>query len=199
MYTYESYCSDTITAEEFTRLENFVAEARISDEPAAPNMNWAEPAGLLYNIKHQLRWRSDQGCIYLVLADNQPVAVSCVEYPEHATTWAVAGVRSWITPAHRSTHVASFFLNIHLKWAAERKCNFVMLTFNDYNRAAWSAVANGSKYRRAAGWSSWWDDCYAMPNQIMVRSTMQWCVIKPVACQDNTNNAAELISWSAAK
>ena len=199
MYQYESYYSDTITPDDFARLESFLKECDHSDDPAAANMQWQKTAGFLYNIKNQLRWRTDQGKIFLILDQGQPVAVSCIEFPEHSHNWAVGGVRTWITPAYRSRQLASFFLNKQMQWAVERNCNFILLTFNDYNKAAWTAVKSDAKYRRAANWSAWWDDCLAAPDQIRVRNTLQWCVIKPVQCNNNHQNLQELIQWSSLK
>lgn len=199
MYQFESYTSDTIRPEAFVKLEEFLRECESSDDPAAVNMGWQSPAGFLYNVKNQLRWRSDQGCIFLVIDQGRPIALSCVEFPEGSYCWAVGGVRTWITPSHRSKQVANFFLNKHLQWAAQRNCSFMLLTFNDYNRAAWTAVAKDPKYRRAANWSDWWDDCLAVPEKLLVRSVYQWCVVKPVKCLDNTKNIEELIAWTEPK
>jgi GNAT superfamily N-acetyltransferase len=199
MYSYESYYSDTIAANDFARIEAFLTECDHSTDPAAINMQWSAPAGFLYNVRHGLRWRTDQGKIFLILEQDRPVAVSCIEFSEHSPTWAVGGVRTWITPAHRSRQMAKFFLDQQLDWAAERNCNFILLTFNDYNQAAWRAVKSDAKYRRAANWSTWWDDCYAVPEKVQVRSMLQWCVIKPVQCADNQRNAEELILKSATK
>jgi len=69
------------------------------------------------------------------------------------------------------------------------------LTFNDYNRGLHVAVARGL-YRVTRGWSSWWDDCVAVEKQVRIRSTPQWCVIKPVCQTDSQINLAELQAWS---
>lgn len=199
MYQYESFASDTILPDDLARLADFLKECDNSDDPAAVNMQWQEPAGFLYNVKNRLRWRSDQGKIFLILDQGRPVALSCVEFPENSYSWAVGGVRTWITPEYRSRQLANFFLNKHLQWAAERNCNFMLLTFNDYNKAAWTAVAADPKYRRAANWSDWWDDCYAVPQKVQVRHMLQWCVIKPVLSMNNLDNAEELIRWAASK
>lgn len=199
MYLVESYYSDTIVPGEFDRLARFVKECDHSLDPAAVNMQWLAPAGFLHNIKGQLRWRSDQGKIFLILDQEHPVAVSCVEFPESVDSWAVGGVRTWITPTHRSTQLARVFLDQQWQWAVERNCNFMLLTFNDYNKAAWNAVRMAARYRRAANWSTWWDDCLAVPDQILVRNTLQWCVIKPVQCSNNRLNLQELIDWASSK
>lgn len=196
-YTHKIFCSDSITLDQFDELEQFVAEAEYSTDPAAVNMGWREPAGFLYNIKNSLRWRSDQGMIVLVKDGPRPIAVSAVEYPENVTEWGIGGVRTWITPTYRSQQIANYFLNLHYQYIEARRGSFMLLTFNDYNRAAWSAVSLSPKYRRAANWSSWWDDCYALPAQIVIRHTPQWCVIKPVCCKNNDLNAKELLAWSA--
>lgn len=199
MYRYESYNSDTILPDELDHLAKFLKECDTSDDPAAVNMQWQEPAGFLYNVKTKQRWCRGQGQIFLILDQDRPVAISCVEFPERSYSWAVAGVRTWITPAYRSRQLANFFLNKHLQWAAQQNCNFMLLTFNDYNRAAWLAVDRDPKYRRAANWSDWWDDCYAVPKKIEVRHTLQWCVIKPVKCMDNQVNTKELLAWTNQK
>lgn len=196
MYHHETYSSDTITDLELTNIAEFLKEAEYSSEPAAVNMGWNSPAGLLYNIKHKLRWRSDQGLIVLVMDDNKPVAISCVEYPEQQDSWAIGGIRTWITPAYRSKQVAKVFLTIHYDWAKSRGCRFLLLTFNEYNRSAWHAIKN-PKYRSAANWSDWWDDCLAVDQPLVIRNTLQWCVIKPVLCPNNNQNQELLLKWDA--
>lgn len=156
------------------------------------NMAWSQ-SGLLHNIHNQLRWRTDQGMIYVVTANNQIVAVSCVEYPEHATNWAIGGIRTWIVAHHRTTHLPSYILDQQIVWARARSCDFLTLTFNEYNRAAHRAVQKG--YSGKAGWSTWWQDCLAVPAPIKIRNVNQWCVIKPVACSNNKQNLDTLIEW----
>ena len=196
MFHYETNSSDTITDIELANIAEFVAEAEKSQEPAATNMGWNEPAGLLYNIKNQLRWKTNQGKIVLVLDHDKPVAISCVEYPEHDYTWAIGGIRTWITPQYRARKVAKVFLNVHYNWARSRGCKFLVITFNDYNRSAWHAVKN-PKYRSTANWSDWWDNCVAVDQPLIIRHVPQWCIIKPVLSNSNDKNIEDILAWAA--
>ena len=196
MYHYETYYSDTINDGDLKNIEEFVREAEHSDEPAAVNMGWEPPAGLLYNIRNRLRWRSDQGQIVVITDQSKNVAISCVEYPEGDYTWAIGGIRTWITPEYRSRQIAHHFLSVHYKWAKIRGCKFLLLTFNEYNKSAWHAIKE-PKFRKAANWSSWWDDCLAVEEPLIIRNTTQWVVIKPVICRNNQQNKNDLLAWSA--
>lgn len=195
MYQHESYTSDTIATEELDRIEQFLSHSVDHTEPASVNMFWSE-SGLLYNIKHQQRWRSDQGQIYLILQDQTPVAVSCVEYPEGSREFAIGGIRTYIDPKYRSDGVAGYALRQQESWARDRACKFMIITFNEYNKIAHLAVEKNPKYRRIAGWSDWWDDCCALPDPITVRYTQQWAVVKPLACQDQKENCRQLVEWA---
>lgn len=195
-YTHESFCSDTITPEQLAKLETFIADALDPAEPAAVNMGRDNSAGLLYNIDHQLRWKSDQGVIFLIYAGLEPVAVSCVEFPENETKFAIGGIRTWIKATHRRSQIAGYFLNLHSTWAREHACDFLLITFNDYNRAGHRGVQRGAKFRQAAGWSTWWDDCTALEQPLMIRNVSQWCVIKPVNTHDMAHNVELLKAWA---
>ena len=198
-YTFWSTTSDTITAEEFNRLADFIKrETTASTEPAAANMGSDSTAGFLYNIKNQLRWRSDTGAIYIAEYRGDIAAVSCVEYSENTRTWAIGGIRTWISPAHRIQKLPSQFLEQQAEWAQAHDCNFMLVTFNDYNRALHTAVHRGL-YRVGLGWSMWWADCLAVAKQVTIRYTPQWCVIKPIHCRDNQVNLKELIAWAQLK
>ena len=188
--------SDTVTSKEFDKLAAFITqETSASTEPAAANMGLDSTAGFLYNIKNQTRWRNDAGAIYVAEDNNQIVAVSCVEYAEGATSWAVGGIRTWITPTHRTYQLPGKLLNQQTVWAQAHNCNFMLVTFNDYNRALHTAVQRGI-YSKSLGWSTWWDDCIAVPNPVSIRYTPQWCVIKPVLEQDTSVNLLELAAWA---
>ena len=195
-YYHRVFTSDTITAAELDKLTAFVVqETSTSTEPAAANMGSNPPAGFLYNIKNQIRWQTDVGAIYVIEHDDQIVAVSGVEYAENTTAWAVGGIRTWITPTHRTHKLPSEMLQQQTAWARAHECNFMLVTFNEYNRALYTAVKRGI-YRKSLGWSTWWDDCIAVPDPVVIRYTTQWCVIKPVLEQDNSVNLLELAVWS---
>jgi len=198
-YTTWSTTSDNITAAELDKLAAFIdQEITNSTEPAAANMGLASTAGLLYNIKNQLRWQTDVGAIYVAEYNQHVVAVSCVEYSENTRTWAIGGIRTWISPAHRIQKLPGRFLEQQTEWARAHDCNFMLVTFNDYNRALHTAVRRGL-YRASPGWSMWWADCLAVAEQVTIRHTPQWCVIKPIHCCDNQVNLQELIAWAQLK
>lgn len=192
-YSYETYTSDTIDPDNFRRLDDFIAGQMSTTHPAIKNMSWDPNGGFLYNVANRLRWCLDQGKIYVVTADQDIVAISCVEYPEGSFDWAIGGIRTWIAPAYRTTHLPSYVLSKQVDWARERGCKFLLLTFNDYNKAAHTAVMR--RYRNKAGWSNWWDDCIAVPDPVPIRNVPQWCVIKPVQCADHAANLLALTQW----
>lgn len=194
-YTIESFTSDTIAPDDFERIETFLCESVNLSEPASVNMFWELP-GLLQNIHTQTRWTSDQGAIYLVLKYNQIIGVSCVEYPEGSREFAIGGIRTYIDPQHRSSGIVGLILEQQTNWALDRQCQFMIVTFNDYNRVAHTAVGMSPKYRRAAGWSSWWDDCYPVPEPLNIRNTLQWAVIKPVLNLNAQENCQALLTWA---
>lgn len=194
-YTFISYSSDTVTARQFDQLETFLSESVNLNEPASINMFW-EPQGLLYNIHAKTRWLQDQGAIYLICLHDRPIGVSCVEYPEHSRNFAIGGIRTYIDPLHRGAGAVGAALEQQTIWARDRHCQFMLVTFNDYNRVAHTAVGLGARYRRAAGWSTWWDDCYPVPEPIMVRHTPQWAVIKPILNAENSENCQILVDWA---
>lgn len=199
MYSYDSICSDTITANQLRKLEQFIDNNIDHSEPAAVNMGRDNTAGLLYNIDHRLRWRVDQGAIFLIYDNSEPVAVSCVEFPENSDQFAIGGIRTWIKRSHRGTQIAGYFLDLHTKWARHENCAFMLITFNEYNRAGHTGVQRGQKFRKAAGWSNWWDDCVAIDKPLNIRNTDQWCIIKPVCSQNTAANIKVLEHWAGRK
>lgn len=199
MYSYDSICSDTITPNQLQKLERFVNDNVDHSEPAAANMGRDNSAGLLYNIDRSLRWRVDQGAIFLIYDNGEPVAISCVEFPENSDQFAIGGIRTWIKRSHRATQIAGYFLDLHTRWARNENCAFMLITFNDYNQAGYLGVKRGPKFRKAAGWSSWWDDCVALEQPINIRNTDQWAVIKPVCSNNMSANVKVLERWAQAK
>lgn len=199
MYSYDLICSDTITPNQLKKIERFIADTVDPGEPAAGNMGRDNPAGLLYNIDHKLRWCVDQGAIFLIYDNSEPVAISCVEYPENTDQFAIGGIRTWIKRSHRATQIAGYFLDLHCRWARHENCAFMLITFNDYNRAGYLGVRRGPKFRKAAGWSTWWDDCVALEQPLNIRNTEQWCVIKPIYSDDTASNIKVLERWATSK
>lgn len=200
MYTIGTYTSDEISASDFSRIESFVEkELANTQSKAAGNMSGDLPAGYLYNIKNQLRWRRDCGCLYTASIDDNIVAVSAVEYPEGATDWSVGGVRTWITPEYRTRHAASAIMQHQVEWSRARNCDFMLLTFNEYNKAVNTALQRGFGYLKSRGWNDWWEDCVPVPGTVVVRNTVQWAVIKPVLCMDAASNLLKLHQWNIRK
>lgn len=197
MYTIDSYTSDKIAGSDFSRIEEFVEkELANTESKAAVNMSLTSPSGYLYNIKNQLRWRQDCGCFYTASVDGNIVAVSAVEYPEGATDWSVGGVRTWITPEYRTRHAASAIMQHQVEWSRARNCDFMLLTFNEYNKAVNTGLQRGFEFLRARGWNDWWADCVPVPGTVWVRHTEQWAVIKPVNCTDAASNLQKLELWN---
>lgn len=192
-YRYETYTSDTINPADFNRLKAFIDSQLDTAHPALVNMTQDPNGGFLYNVANQSRWRTDQGNIYVVTCNGNIVAISCIEYPERSTSWAIGGIRTWITPANRQTHLPSYVLDKQMNWARDRNCNFMLLTFNEYNKVAHTTVVKG--YENKAGWSTWWSDCVAVPKPVIIRYVPQWCIIKPVICTDNAANLQVLKQW----
>jgi len=196
-YLFKTHASDSITLEEYQELAGFVHSQEGDPSPAYENMLDLAPAGFLYNIRTQQRWRSDQGKIYAATdQQNNILAVSCVEYPENSVEWALGGIRTWIVKSHRGTHLPSAMLSEQVQWCAERGCRFMLLTFNEYNRRAHTALRLTPTQRRASGWSTWWDDCVAVPTPLVIRNTEQWCVIKPVCESNNQENLKKIYDWA---
>jgi hypothetical protein len=192
-YSYETYTSDTIDQDNFKRLSDFVDSQSNNNHPAFKNMSWNPDSGFLHSVANQLRWRSDQGKIYVVTLEGNIAAISCVEFPEGSTEWAIGGIRTWIAPAYRKTHLPSYVLDKQVAWARDHACAFLLLTFNEYNKVAHTTLTKG--YARRGGWSTWWYDCLAVPDTVLIRHVPQWCVIKPVQCTDNRKNLQVLTHW----
>ena len=191
----KSYTSDVISADIFDELDCFIKkEIQHDTSLALANMGWTEPAGFLYNVKHQLRWRKDQGCIYVAYDDTRAVAISCVEHPEGDTSWAIGGIRTWITSSYRTQMLPSILLNNQMDWAIAKGCAFMLLSFNEYNQGLYSVVKSRS-YQKSKAWSGWWDDCLAVEEPITIRHTKQWCLIKPLGT-NNADNLEKLLRWA---
>lgn len=200
MYTIDTYTSDTISDYDFSRIESFVnSELGNTRDEAAVNMAWESPHGYLYNVKNKLRWHSNCGIMNTASVNDAIVAVSAVEYPEDATDWAIGGNRTWISPDYRTRHAASAMMRYQVEWARERDCDFMLLTFNEYNKSVNLALQRGFSYLKSRGWNDWWADCIPVPDTIVVRNTIQWAVIKPVHCDSATNNLQKLELWNKRK
>jgi hypothetical protein len=179
--------SDNITETVLNELIGFVAEqaARHPNHPALSNMGSSPPAGMLHNITSRSRWTSDVGEIAILRADGNIVGVSCVETCEMHQRLSIGGIRCWLDDRHRTDQLMSkYLLSSNLKWTKEKGLLGMMLTFNHYNKWIYNGISRAA-IGKPAGigtiWSRWWDDCIPLPFPIVVRYTMQWCVIKPLS------------------
>ena len=196
-YTVETYNSDTIQPIQYQRIKEYVEmECTKSNHSAVSNMLAWDTSGLLFNIEHKLRWRTDQGKIYLFVDNQTIITISCIEFPENTKDWAIGGSRTWVSAEYRNKHMPSTILKEQSKWAYINNCDFMLLTFNQYNKSAYTSFCYGPRARKKAGWTDWWDDCIAVPNPVKIRHTDQWCIIKPLLPQNNTINLEKLVHWS---
>ena len=185
-YLCERLSSDNISANQWQDICQFVEVQRLRhpDHPAIDNMLIDHQAGLLFNIKNQLRWTKDQGEITILRHGNIMIGISCVEHTAVAPQLTIGGIRCWLDDQHRQhNQVTRYLLSSNLLWSKLQNAAAMMLTFNDYNKQIYDAIVRKSS-AKAAGlgkvWSSWWNDCLAIPNPVNIRHTPQWCVLKPL-------------------
>ena len=196
-YIVETYNSDTIQPIQYQRIKEYIElECTKSNHSAVSNMLSWDTSGLLYNINYKLRWRTDQGQIYLFVDNQQIITISCIEFPENSKEWVIGGSRTWVSSDYRNKHMPSTILKEQSKWAYTNNCDFMLLTFNQYNKSAYTSFCHGPRARKKAGWTNWWDDCVAVPNPVKIRHTDQWCIIKPLLQQNNTINLEKLTHWA---
>ena len=182
--------SDTIEPELYQKAIAFVNALSDLDpkNPALKNMGEDEEAGLLYNIKHKIRWTKDEGQISFLMSDSDDiVGVSCVEKTKYPYV-AIGGIRTWVLKEYRTKDVVSNkLLDSNLAWAIQNRMAGMMMTFNDYNRWIYDGVkrkVRGKAPGVASIWSDWWNDCIALDRPLKVRYVVQWCVIKPTGLYD---------------
>lgn len=169
-----------------SELDEFVCnQSKIhSDHPAMLNMGHREPQGFLYNLRNQIRWSNDDGEVAILRKNGKIIGVSCVENGEISNDISIGGIRCWLDSSNRSDSLMSrYLLSSNLSWSVSRNKVGMMLSFNDYNKWIYDGVKRITS-GKAAGlskvWSDWWKDCVVLPQQINIRYTKQWCVIKPV-------------------
>lgn len=180
----ERMYSDTITDVQFDNLQVFVNEQKkLSDHPAIKNMDESD-TGLLGNIKSKTRWHSDIGEISILKYHNKIIGVSAVEFSELHTNLSIGGIRCWLSPNFRNNQlVTNYLLNSNLDWSKSKNMWAMMLTFNDYNKTIYDGIKRKSLGKSIAIgtiWSDWWDDLFVIDYPIIIRYTIQWCVLKPI-------------------
>lgn len=156
------------------------------------NMDESEPSGLLYLIQKERnehrRWTKDNGQIDLLydVVSGSVVGVSAVEESDLDTNYASGGNRLWMDKDYRINHnITKYLLNSNLEWAKDKNKKGMILTFNEYNKLIWEVIADSYKTGTTPSsfggvWSDWWTDCIPIEDPIIVHSTKQWAVIKPI-------------------
>ncbi len=185
-YAWEVWSSDTMPGSRFVKIRDFVEEqaSKHPEHPAVANMLSSEPHGFLSLIDSRSRWTTDSGEITIVLHDGAVVGVSCVEHSQIHPRLAIGGIRAWLDDKHRAEQLmGKCLLEANLQWSSMQEKWAMMLTFNDYNKWIYDGVARihrGKAVGIGGVWSDWWKDCIPIKNQLTVRYTQQWCVIKPI-------------------
>lgn len=186
------YACEIITSEQvdhilLTEIRSFVTAQQQQHplHPAVRNMTEDDSAGLVYNIKNRTRWTSTQGSIAILRYRSSIIGISCAEHGELHPALGIGGIRCWLDTKHRSQQLMSrYLLEANLQWNRSFHKMGMLMTFNDYNKWLYHAITRVNQGRRAAGiskvWSNWWQDTISLPHPLIVRSTPQWCVAKPI-------------------
>jgi hypothetical protein len=202
MHSYVCYTfnSNTVTQSQWGKLCGFVTKQakKHVNHPALANMGINTESGLLQNIHNKRRWTTGDGEVAVLEYQDEIVGISCVENSERVGKLTIGGIRCWLDDRHRNTNqVTTYLLDSNLSWSKNSGAVAMMLTFNDYNKIIYDGICKKAA-GRAAGlgrvWSSWWNDCMPIDNQLNVRFTKQWCVIKPIEQHALQNVISELLN-----
>ena len=184
-YLYETFNGNTISDKQRRDLGEFVdQQAQLDpDDHSISNMGNQSPSGLLWNLDSGSRWKDD-GEVNIVRYLGKVVAVCCVEGSELHPRLGIGGIRCWIDHRHRSSHLPSrFMLPSNLSWCLRNGKWGMMMSFNDHNKILYDAICRSASGRSPSvgnGWSDWWKDCIIIRDRLIIRNTLQWCVIKPI-------------------
>lgn len=186
VYSTETYNSDNISLSQWEELKEFIRVQKLAspNDPAIENMLETTENGLLFNIKHKIRWTTDLGDICILKYNNIIIGVSAVERTLLHSHLSIGGVRCWLDINHRNNQlVTKYLLDSNLRWSKNNDMWSMMLTFNSYNKTIYDGIKRKS-LKKSVGvgniWSSWWNDCILFDKPINIRYTEQWCVLKPI-------------------
>jgi GNAT superfamily N-acetyltransferase len=109
------------------------------DQPAHSNMwdeDWKNNSNtLLYHLYISKRLSSDTGETFILMDNEEIIAVSSVYISEFDKNVAIGGVRSWVDKKYRGKFILGRYVLPHqLAWARERRLKTIALTFNEYNK-----------------------------------------------------------------
>lgn len=157
-----------------------------TSEPAHANMwteNWINDWNTLpYHVYVSGRFK-DNGDIFVTTIEDNIEAVSGVYISEFDPMVAIGGVRSWVNSKFRGKFIVGrHILPQQLKWARNKNCKTVALTFNEYNKRLipyFKRTGFGIKKERNPD-SLFYTGLHEVPFPVRIQNTRQWIIYNKI-------------------
>lgn len=164
-------------------------------KPAAVNMyddDWENQAHTLpYILEKTDRFTEPNGVFHILIIDDKIVACAGVYISEFDNKVALLGVRTWVHEYYRHRLVVrEHVLPLQKKWAIEKGCEILALTFNDYNKnviKAFQRIRLGEQSDRLTERSQhhlFFNNMNVLDYQVNVKNTPQWVAYEKLTDYD---------------
>lgn len=163
--------------------------------PAATNMydaDWEnQPHTLPYILEKTDRFKAPNGVFHILTVDNKFVACAGAYISEFDDKVALLGVRTWVHEFYRHRLVVrEHVLPLQKKWAIDKGCEVVALTFNDYNKniiKAFQRIRLGEHTGRLDNRTTehvFFNDMNVLDYPVTIKNTAQWVAYEKLTDYD---------------
>lgn len=164
----------------------FLKEAsKETTQPAHVNMyddDWInKPNTLLYILEHTDRFKTN-GFYQVIFEDDKVIASGGTYISDFSKDVAILGTRTWIHKDHRHKLISrEQLLPNEKKWAIERGCSAIILTFNDYNKnlmRLWNRTRLGEVRSKRENHHFGYNGVTELEFPVTIQYTKQWVLIE---------------------
>lgn len=177
-----------LTKNERVEFFSYLETIKDSKDPAAVNMFGDDNHTLTYLLENSERF-SKEGDYQIVFNGNEIVCCGGVYVSNFSKQVALLGVRLWVDEKYRNQSVtASTLLPYQKKWALERGCSTLALSFNKYNKNLIkvfqrSRPNNKNVFKQRTPEMLFYNGVNEVPFSINIQNTEQWVVYESLSEQ----------------
>jgi len=160
-------------------------EYRYSKDTARSNIwanNWStDESTLPYILKLTNRFQKDNGDFIILKYNKSIVGCAGVYISDIDQQIAIAGTRAWITEEFRNRAlIRNYILPYQKKWAIDKGCKQIALTFNEYNKNLINIFKRNrlgiEKLSTRTPEHLFYNGIEEVPHPVILQNSIQWVV-----------------------
>lgn len=186
--------SDSISIEWLQKITSFCEKAGSENKhDAAINMQvheWQnQPQSLLYLLCIEKRFHSTRGGLFLLISDNEIIALSGYYKADFNDQIYIMGVRSWVLKPYRlNLLIADYLLTSQFEKIKTFKAKMAIITFNESTKAFADLIQRTNKnlhienkFFFGKNYPKIYEDMVLVDFPVNIKKTKQWILIKKLS------------------